>query len=63
MLTDLKEQFISITTNHDGWFLVTIASKKGQVIFSEVMRSLNKQIVLKGFSLDTESITISPLQK
>jgi len=62
MLTDLKEQFISITTNHDGWFLVTIASKKEQVVFSEIMRSLNKRIVLKGFSLSTESITISPLK-
>jgi hypothetical protein len=62
MLTGLKDQFITISTNHDDWFTVTIRAKTGHVIFSEVMRSLNKQIVLKGFSLVEESITISPIK-
>lgn len=62
MVTDLDEQFIVLKTNFDGWFIVTIVNLTGTIIYSKAMRSHNKQIVLKGFSLEKESITISPLK-
>ncbi len=62
MTADLKEQFIALKTDKDGVYTVRIANQKGQIIFSETMMSLNKQIVLKGFSLDQHTITISPIK-
>ena len=62
MTTNLKEQFIALKTDKDGVYRVRIADQKGQVIFSETMMSLNKQIILKGFSLEQHTITISPIK-
>ena len=60
MFTKREDDYISIKTNSDDWFNVTIKDKSGSIIFSEIMRSFDKQIILKGFSLSKESITISP---
>lgn len=61
MVTDQHTDFIALKTNDDGYFKVTISTKNGIVVFSETMLSSNSQIVLKGFSLKTHSITLSPI--
>jgi len=61
MVIDQNTDFIALKTNDDGYFKVTISTKKGVVVFSETMLSSNSQIVLKGFSLKIHIITLSPV--
>lgn len=61
MLTSKQNDFITIKTNYDGMFLVTIRLKSGEVIYKESMCSNNQQILLEGFSLQEHSVTVTSL--
>ncbi|WP_299364961.1 hypothetical protein [Winogradskyella sp.] len=54
--------YIELQTDYDGDFRVTILSKKGEVLFNQNIRSNNKRIVLKGFTLKQHTVTLSPIQ-
>ena len=60
MIVDLNESYIQLNTNFEGLFNVTIALLNGKTIFSETLSSNNKKITLKGFSLHTHTVIISP---
>jgi len=62
MIAKLDEAFIKLKTNQEGNFKVTISLIDGSVIFSEVLSSNNKEIILKGFSLHTHTVVISPIK-
>ncbi|MBV7269724.1 hypothetical protein [Winogradskyella luteola] len=59
--TGKHKDSIEITTDYDGDFRVTITTKEGEVVFSENLKSANKTIILKGFSLNDYSLNISPI--
>ena len=61
MVAALNSDFISLKTNEDGYFNVTITNLEGKIIFSEKMLSRNRQIILKGFSLKKNTVILSPL--
>lgn len=60
MIIDKQTHFIELKTDYDGDFKVTILSESGEVLFCEIMRSKNQQIILKGFSLKSHTVTLSP---
>lgn len=62
MFTEIEDDFISVKTNYEGDFVITISLKNGNVIFSETMQSYSKEIRLEGFSLNKHTVTISPTQ-
>jgi len=62
MITNIDDNFITLKTDFDGSFKISISNKNGAVIFCEVMTSNNQQIHLEGFSLKEHTVTISPIK-
>lgn len=62
MSTTIVEEYLVVKTNFDGHFNVTIQQENDRVIFSETMISKDKEIVLKGFSLNTHKVIIAPIK-
>ena len=54
--------YIELQTDYDGDFKVTILSKQGELLFSQNIRSHNKKIILRGFTLKKHTVTLSPIQ-
>jgi len=62
MITNVEETFILLKTNQEGLFKVTISLLNKGIIFSEILSSRNQEITLKGFSLHTHTVVISPIK-
>lgn len=62
MLATIGEEYLVVRTNYDGHFEITIQQENDTVIFSETIVSKNKEIVLKGFSLNTHKVIIAPIK-
>ncbi|NRB82735.1 MAG: hypothetical protein HRU49_03025 [Winogradskyella sp.] len=61
MLSKHKDKTITLTTDYEGHFKLTITDRKGMLLCSEYICSKNQCIVLKGFSLNEHSVTIAPI--
>ena len=62
MSTTIGEEYIVLRTNYDGHFEVTIQQENDTVIFSETIVSKDKEIVIRGFSLNTHKVIIAPIK-
>ena len=62
MILDKKTSYIELKTDYDGDFKVTILSNNGDVLFCQNMRSHNRQITLRGFTLKQHTVTLSPIK-
>lgn len=61
MTIDEQIHYIELKTDYDGDFKVTILDKNGEVLFCQTMRSKNQQIILRGFTLNKHTVTLSPI--
>ena len=62
MVLDKPTNYIELKTDYDGDFKVTILSEEGNILFCQNMRSHNRKIILKGFTLSKHTVTLSPIQ-
>lgn len=61
MVVAKDSHYIKLQTDYDGDFKVTILSHNGEVMFCQTMRSHNQQIILRGFTLNLHTVTLSPI--